>query len=161
MTWIDVSICMRPAPQPWACSDAMMAADWLSIGIVSARWFHAAPGGKNGRVQLLPDAVPESPRTPEDPEELATPEEEPEPDEALEPWEASEPVPPELEDVLALEEPPELEEPFASEPPSEPLDEPPLEASFGPGFAPLPPPLPQATQIRIAAIPAFARVRIP
>lgn len=139
----------------------MMAADWLSTGIVSARWFHAAPGGKNGRVQLLPEADPESPPTPEDPEELATPEEEPEPDEPLESWEASEPVPPELEDVLAPEEPPELEEPFASEPPSEPLDEPPFDASCRSAFAPLPLPLPQATQIRIATIPAFASVRIP
>ena len=63
--------------------------------------------------------------------------------------------------MLALEEPPELEEPFASEPPSEPLDEPPFAASCWSAFAPLPLSLPQATQIRIAAIGAFARVRIP
>jgi hypothetical protein len=49
MTWIDVSICTRPAPHPCAWSAPMMAADCASTGIASARSFHGALAGKNGR----------------------------------------------------------------------------------------------------------------
>src|ERR1700690_1457677 len=53
ITWMDVSICMCPAPQPWACREAMIAPDWLSTDMESARRFHGAVGGKYGRRQLL------------------------------------------------------------------------------------------------------------
>ena len=118
-------------------------------------------------MQLLPEAVPESPPeplAPDDPDEAAEPEEAPEPDEALDPDEPLEPFPPELEDVLALEdplEPLEFEVASAPEPAPWPLDEPPLDASCEPPSGLLVLPLPQATEIRIAAIPAFARVRTP
>lgn len=142
----------------------MMAADWLSTGMVSARWFHAAPAGKNGRVQVLPDCVPESPARPEDPEEPeepVEPEEAPEPDEVLEPEEAPESFPPEPEDAPPLDDPPEPEEPSAPELTPNPLDEPPFEASRGPpsGLLPLPPP--HAMGVRMTAIAIFDWVRIP
>lgn len=118
--------------------------------MASARWFHAALAGKNGRVQLPPELVPESAACPESPEDPV------EPEEPEEPEDEPEPDPLDAEDELAPEDPPELDEPIAPELfatlASMPCCVPPSEA------IPLPLPHARTTPSASTAVPATVRI---
>ncbi len=159
----------------------MTAVDWLSTAIASARWFQSAVGGKNGRAQLLPECVPESPPAlasargePEDelePDDPVEPEDELEVDDELEPDEELEAEdPPEPDDALELAEPldPAVPDdpPDATPPPEDPSPcvappDPPDPASPAqpPAVVPLPPPH-ASTVRRTAKMPDACTPRI-